>query len=365
MTIRFKSLDALRFILALYVVVGHLADWPFMTRNGGLAVDFFFVLSGFVLAQSIVTARHGWSEFFARRLARLWPLNLVTMLAVVAMTGITEQMQIFTNFLLLQNSGILDELVLNWPSWSISSEFVIGIFILWPVAYYRLPIVALMAATFGTVVLMQQPVPVDHMHVQPYGPFSLGLIRCMVGCLIGYLAYETFIRYAGCVSVPRVFATVIHLALLLSVVLLLSASLANGGKGLVILLFPVVILAFALLRSDVGDFLSRPGFAFLGTLSFGLYMWHGPIIIMMRQSGMLDQPAMIRQRLYAGDFADVPLMLACVLLSVGLAYVSLRLFERPGNRLVMALWNWPRAAGKTAGAQDSMPVVAAKGADLP
>ncbi|HSU19545.1 MAG TPA: acyltransferase family protein, partial [Acidobacteriaceae bacterium] len=83
-THKFETLDALRGIAALAVVEYHataLSAHAF--RHGYLAVDFFFVLSGFVLSYAYGDRlAEGWStaSFMKARFIRLWPLNTLGLL---------------------------------------------------------------------------------------------------------------------------------------------------------------------------------------------------------------------------------------------------------------------------------------------
>jgi peptidoglycan/LPS O-acetylase OafA/YrhL len=76
-------LDGLRGFAALAVLVYHLGHWftvPRMAAGAGLAVDFFFCLSGYVLAmvyRQRLDANWGLSEFFKARLIRSMPLIIL------------------------------------------------------------------------------------------------------------------------------------------------------------------------------------------------------------------------------------------------------------------------------------------------
>lgn len=78
----FHVLDGLRGIAALAVVIFHFMEWiyPDFTENfighGFLAVDFFFCLSGFVIAYAYDNrlTKMGVKSFFTSRLIRLHPL---------------------------------------------------------------------------------------------------------------------------------------------------------------------------------------------------------------------------------------------------------------------------------------------------
>lgn len=132
---RFVALDGMRGVAALFVAVGHyIGGFP-----SYLAVDFFLLLSGFVLAHRyLYSGAVSFREFVVARLARLYPLHL---LALFAFAGVYllrfrhwpnyADGNVFTfivNLLLLQNVGLTPtELTWNVPSWSISVEFWVNL----------------------------------------------------------------------------------------------------------------------------------------------------------------------------------------------------------------------------------------------
>ena len=86
----YETLDALRGVAALAVLLLHTRNyllWPDLARSAYLAVDFFFVLSGFVVAHAY-DAKLGRSlpvtRFLKLRLIRLHPLHLAGILVGAA-----------------------------------------------------------------------------------------------------------------------------------------------------------------------------------------------------------------------------------------------------------------------------------------
>jgi peptidoglycan/LPS O-acetylase OafA/YrhL len=88
---RLDSLDGTRGLLALYVLLSHVApfavlpDW--LTRalsHGGAAVDVFFMLSGLVITQSLLSAGGQAAPFLIARVARIFPVFLVVFAVAVA-----------------------------------------------------------------------------------------------------------------------------------------------------------------------------------------------------------------------------------------------------------------------------------------
>ena len=163
---RFHSLDALRGLAALSVVFWHwqhffygsegLASsferseqplypvFELLYLHGWMAVDLFFLLSGFIffwlyadrISQGLVTAK----EFLVLRLSRLYPLHLVTLLAVIVgqqvylySTGggtafvyqFNDGYHLFLNLLMLPSVGLEKGYSFNAPFWSVSVEVVL------------------------------------------------------------------------------------------------------------------------------------------------------------------------------------------------------------------------------------------------
>jgi peptidoglycan/LPS O-acetylase OafA/YrhL len=131
-------LDGLRGIAAIAVMAFHFnifflpqARLPFVGR-GYLAVDLFFLLSGFVMAhvygrKLASNWRAHWQEFAIARFARIYPLFALTLLAVMTvhvsdprlrMVSFSRRSLALQPLLLQQWSG----LSWNYPSWSISTE---------------------------------------------------------------------------------------------------------------------------------------------------------------------------------------------------------------------------------------------------
>src|SRR6202030_1461808 len=76
---RYVSLDALRGVAALMVALMHASiRWqPKMAPSAHLAVDFFFILSGFVVAEAYdarLKSSMTFGEFALARVMRLWPM---------------------------------------------------------------------------------------------------------------------------------------------------------------------------------------------------------------------------------------------------------------------------------------------------
>lgn len=140
-----KPLTALRFFAAFWVVLYHY--WPNLSAaappavigKGYLGVEAFFTLSGFILChvylQGFGTGTFKYGDFLWNRLARVYPLHLVTLAGVglmafaAGLAGIVVDQNMLAwsalpaNLLLVQAWGFAPVSGWNHPSWSISAEW--------------------------------------------------------------------------------------------------------------------------------------------------------------------------------------------------------------------------------------------------
>ena len=139
-----KPLTSLRFFFAFMVFLSHLwileDETPFLRQlyddifyEGYIGVSFFFILSGFVLGYSYHTKiLHGkikFSQFWLARLARIYPLHLLTLLIAIPLSIRGDEVEWITRFVLnvflLQSFVPSDDIYFyfNSVSWSISDEW--------------------------------------------------------------------------------------------------------------------------------------------------------------------------------------------------------------------------------------------------
>ncbi len=349
---RFHHLDTLRFFFAACVVFGHAVGWIGPDRNGGLAVDFFFILSGFVLTHLLLREPLSPRQFLLVRVARMWPLNLVTVLAMclilVAEGYWPEPGVVLVNTLLLQNSGIIDAPTLNWPSWSISAEMIVGFFVLYPLATRRSPLTAMAAVAISLFALMQQPELFEKLYFQPFGPISIGLVRCIFGTSLGYLAYEAYVRY-GSPRLPRPAATALHIAALGLFVALMALPLDNAAKAAGIIACAAAIFVMAAEPSAITGFLAHPRVRLLGAISFSVYMVHAPILTAFRGMSLLPPDGAFTTAMQQGAPAPALWHYAIALAAffaavIVVAIAAYHLLEMPAKKALLASFGGARGA---------------------
>ncbi|MCK2054601.1 acyltransferase [Methylobacterium sp. 37f] len=364
-----RALTGIRGAAAILVVVYHYLALGAGSGLGGafikhgyLAVDLFFVLSGFVMALS-----HGrdfpsgyalapFRRFLTKRFARIYPLYIVTSFACLALWLVDGSVHdripapslltIVSNVVLVQSWAIGTSL--NGPGWSISTEFFA--YLMFPALAFGLlhgprraipPFLALAAALLW--ILGRLPNQAVHQDFR-FGPLDLyigetayPLLRCLVGFSLGLVAW----RLTSLPVCRRVMAWRGTGDTLVLCVLLLMA--VPSSDLILILLFPALIMALATGTSLSAHILALAPIHRLGVLSYSIYLVHFPILTHL-------EPRLAA--LFEGaQVAHPHLMSAAILIPVTvlLSLATFRLVEKPGRRLF-------RAA--PADGSDAAPVVA-------
>ncbi|WP_409425544.1 acyltransferase family protein [Pseudoalteromonas sp. RW-H-Ap-1] len=128
------------FIIPLPFFYGHKTTFIF---NSDIFVDFFFILSGFVIAHAYKSKIDSlnFQAYMQNRFARIYPLHLALLLAWLVFLSLKHLLytqlnlgntdplinndftSFFLNLFLLNAHNLDDQLTWNAPSWSIGAEF--------------------------------------------------------------------------------------------------------------------------------------------------------------------------------------------------------------------------------------------------
>ncbi|MFJ4495377.1 acyltransferase family protein [Pseudomonas atacamensis] len=127
---RLESLTFFRFIAAASVVIFHYGrdtqvykNLPSVLAAGSIAVTFFFVLSGFVIAISTAKRDFSIGGFYVDRLARIFPVYFIALISTVSLIGLEGKKGEFILSVAMVQSWVSPyPLSLNMPSWSVSVE---------------------------------------------------------------------------------------------------------------------------------------------------------------------------------------------------------------------------------------------------
>lgn len=290
------ALTSLRGVAAWWVVLYHFREylpspcpeWLLaLIGHGYLAVDLFFLLSGFVLAlnyaESFDGSLAGAAGFYRLRFARIYPLHFVMLmlfllnpLAVTLFSASSNTSEygwdyFVQSLFLVQNWGLSTGLAWNVPAWSISTEAFAYLFFPF-VAYFMARVIATMAAALLVLPVLLMALVIT---AQAAGGSlgddipGFGLTRCALEFSMGMLVWRVRDRLGF--ATPRLS----HATLLLAAGLVLSYVLLPVGDTL------VMPAAFALLVFGLADPQARPGtwlnaswLETAGLISYSTYLSH-------------------------------------------------------------------------------------------
>lgn len=338
---RFVVLDFYRFVAALGVFIFHLklidtGISPAWNGSYGLFVDMFFILSGFVISYAYPSDARGmraYSRFMIRRIARIYPLHLLSLLIFVVLIGVglertarSTPLDFLYNVLLLQAWGVTDHLSFNSPSWSISAEFfcylIFPLLMLFARKLHPLALAAIVAALY--LVLAHGHLPIWQERSQMYGAnYDYGMLRALPSFLNGILLAILF-RLSQPYRQKRVVFAGIAMFGISVLVLNVFAK-----PDLAILLFSCAILLTAVGESAFAQFPGARLLGRLGNTSYAIYMLHDAVLI------AVFKPLWTWLGLRPDQFGLFALA-CCVVLTI-VADRTYAYFENPARRLLNRL----------------------------
>ncbi len=333
---RYYSLDAMRGLAALLVATYHFREA--YAPSAHLAVDFFFVLSGFVITeayrQKLLEGMKTWS-FMNARLARLYPLFLVGivvgLLQIIILTAMGERTQswpdlvlsLIANLLVLPspsyffaNHPMQGLFPINGPAWSMFWELLVNL--LFAAALFRLS-----ARAIGVVILLAGVIlAFDCFH---YGSLNIGwewpsvfggLPRVVFSFSIGIILSRVVGRRP---ALREGWIAVFPVAILLCCLLIP----VHGSYRVVydllfcVIVSPVIVASGAML--EVGP--RMISFAsWLGYVSYPLYIVHRGVIGLYKPISE------------SSGFVGILSLIACLTIAVAFAFAMSRTVDRLSRR---------------------------------
>lgn len=297
---RYDALDSLRGICACMVVLYHFKPYSHfvdtnLIRHSFLFVDFFFVLSGFVIFEAYrerLREGFGLGRFVILRIGRLYPLHAFLLICFVvyeiawanwlsryspdprpAFTGGNSPSALLANVLLLNSFGLLSGTSWNYPAWSIGAEFwtyiLFGLLIIWASRQWLPFILSIITAVglLGVLLISNTTVATAD---------ATGFPRCVFGFALGALlscsrrnfyiiGWRSSALEAG--------------AVLASTLLVIFAS-GVAARIVAPFVFVVTVATFAEEKGLFSCLLVTAPFRKLGELSYSIYMVHILVILL-------------------------------------------------------------------------------------
>ena len=292
---RVEQLDGLRGIFSVLVVVHHHNAFKdsifynnFFVINSSLFVDFFFVLSGFVISMNYIgriNTKQDFFQFVKKRFLRLYPLLFFTEIVFLSANLVGE------NSILkhVSNLGLsyyfltaLDTLTfmgstpvlggwigLNYPAWSISSEMI---------SYLVFGLVLLFLPgkknwAFLIIIILSALFIIDQKEYLL--TYDYGFIRGLLCFCMGIFTFEVIKKMDFKLS----FLEIPYLLLLISAMYFVHHFELNLWKLVFPFIFSVGIFIFCNSSGIVSQLLCTRPFQYLGRISYSIYLNHAIVLI--------------------------------------------------------------------------------------
>ena len=358
------ELVAARGLAAVWIVFAHtlayslqgFGDLPRPVEYSRLIVDFFFVLSGFVLAHVYDApwraGRFRYVTFLGRRLSRLYPLHLATLLVVLAIVTVGsafgmrphnphDTQGFFATLFLLHSAWTTGDLAWNWPSWSVSAEWFAYLAI--PLFFMAADRIRGMAArVFAALGAFAAASAFSHLwlgHDLVTLTFDGGALRVAPSFLTGILLRRIFDDALELTTMtPRRYVATL-------------CGVAAGSAALILIeapydtLWPLMVVLVAALAARGAwpepGVLRGPVLAWLGEMSYAIYLTHA--IVLQVTFGLAERLGVggeLWQRFVVGAVSILGVMIA--------SYVAYVVVEKPGRGVMAALLGMSGKAARPA-----------------
>jgi peptidoglycan/LPS O-acetylase OafA/YrhL len=354
------GIDGLRAIAVILVILFHVL--PGATPGGGLGVDIFFVISGFLITGLLVTEKSDTGHiklgaFWARRARRLLPALAILLLVCTSaalviggdvLVGIGRQLlgaaTFSSNWLAIASgtsyfAATTPELFRNLWSLAVEEQF----YLVWPFVvllvvllrrrWVRFGIFVAVAVASASAMILEYSPKVDPTRLY-YGTdthsFGLALGAALAVAVSGMAQHplewprwsRRVVGVAGTVAIGGLVAVSILIPAE-------SALMFQGGFAGVAALSALAILGAIVPGALLGSVLDFLPLRWIGARSYGLYLWHWPVLVLVTaaEPKWQDSPATL--------WLIGAVTVAITLIAAGLSY---QFVERPIRRVGFRVW---------------------------
>ncbi len=347
------EVDGLRGIAVIAVILYHLnSDW---IPGGYLGVDVFFALSGFLITQLLYNefkrkSKIQLTDFYVRRIKRLFPafaaMILFCMILAPALM-LPKQMNSFymsaisaltftSNYYFFWFTGYFDPIALEMPllhTWTLAVEaqfYFIFPFLLSQLFRFKnanitlvLGLLALMSFSLATLRTDQFASAGFYLITSRAWELLLGAIAFLISARLVHLVTSSLIR--------ELIASISLVGILISFFVFDKYTPMPGKYALLPCVGTIMLLVFGQRPSFAKQVLSSRTLVSIGLVSYGLYLWHYPVLAFAR--------------IIFGSELSLSLLVLSLILILALALLSYALLEAPilSNRTATTkkvFWVW-------------------------
>src|SRR5262245_53969924 len=328
------DIDGLRAVAVLPVVFYHFQIAPF--TGGFVGVDIFFVISGYLITSLIHCEMLGGAfspaRFYERRIRRILPAQFLMMLVTTALAGsvlfpqdlmhysrsLIATTLFGSNFFFWSTVDYFDIIAERKPllhTWSLAVEE--QFYLLYPALFWVLRgasqrkllhiVGAIFLVSLGASIWALRFAPISDFYLLPFRAWEL---------MLGAMLALTPIKSSGRTSTALAWS---GLALLVFSIFAFSVDTPFPGEYALLPCIGAACLIYAGPQTIVGRALSLRPVVFIGLISYSLYLWHWPLLILARHVVLRD--LLLSEKL------------ALILLSAAVATLSWAYVERPFRTL--------------------------------
>jgi peptidoglycan/LPS O-acetylase OafA/YrhL len=339
------DIDGLRAIAVIAVIVFH--SFPSVFPGGFTGVDIFFVISGFLITSIIALNLNAGifrlSNFYSKRIKRIFPSLIVVLLAVMIMgwadllpvdfiqlgKHIAAGAGFSSNLILWSESGYFDHSsdvkpLLHLWSLGIEEQF----YLVWPIAlmvshrfkmrsFWISILIGISSFCFCTVLKRHYPTAAFYSPISRFWEFNIGATFALAGSVESSSNQRLHALIAN--RTIRNIASVLGFILLLSSLLFIKQSESFVGKAALLPTTGALLLIYAGRESWINQFLLQNRLLVgIGLISYPLYLWHWIFLSFLNiDSVLFSNHGMINARIIS------------ILLSLALSYLTFRYVEKP------------------------------------
>ncbi|WP_299681755.1 acyltransferase [uncultured Roseobacter sp.] len=291
---RFGNLDGLRFICIFMVLWHHFTPFPYLEqwlgfRRGFLGVDFFFVLSGYLITTLLLreadeTGGISLRGFYMRRILRIIPVYFFVVTCVsgyfIVVKGRSELLELLPFYYLFLSNFLIDHIPLLTITWSLSVEE--QYYMLWPLLVVLLPLRILIPVCLAFVAVNLA------LHMGAFGgPFEryAGPLRVILPSaaytpiILGSLAAILLHRRRGYALLDAIAgwrgAALTGFAVMGVLFQVLPGNLTGLPSFAIHLTMTYCLIALLVREKNaLSPFLQQRLVARIGAISYGIYLYH-------------------------------------------------------------------------------------------
>ncbi len=303
------DIDGLRAIAVLSVILYHLN--PQILHSGFVGVDIFFVISGYVITSSVLNSINtfSWIDFYCRRIKRILPsmFLVLTTIILLSMLLYVNDLDIFyvtdatkaaaayvyNIYLMFHNTGYFElptqtQPVLHMWSLSVEEQF----YILFPLLCYfgfkkSYRFTKYWLVIFFILSLIISQIAIEK-HFFNFAYYSLPsrAYELLAGVIVASYSFKFAYRYA-------VIFSMLGLIFLIVATIFIPQEYFPGFWGLIPVLGASLVIIGGYRTNIVNSLLSIRILAFVGKISYVLYLWHWVVISFYKYEVVIYNPTII------------------------------------------------------------------------